>query len=155
MNIKITAFITLLLYVMVISQSIFYILAVSRVMKNMCASAYIETRKLLDKHLRPSLPAVYYAALIATIVLTGFSLINPSGILFICSLIALVALVVDVALSMKGNVPLNKVINSWNEADYPENWRQYRSRWFAAYNIRQIANLTGFVSLLAGIIFGM
>jgi len=154
MEIKITLFITLLLYAFVISQSLFYILAMSNVLKNMQPATYIESRKLLDKNLRASLPAVYYSALIASIALTAFCVINPSGVLFICSVIALVALLADLVLTIKGNLPINETINSWSASDYPANWKEYRSKWFMIYNIRQSANIIGFVSLLAGVIFG-
>ena len=154
MEIKITLFITLLLYAFVISQSFFYILAMSRVTKSMQPVTYIESRQLLDKTLQSSLSLVYYLALAASIALTSFCVINPSGILFICSVISLLSLIIDVVLTLKGNVPLNKIINTWTASDYPANWKEYRSKWLAIYNLRQVANITGFISLLAGLIFG-
>ena len=154
MEIKINLFITLLLYAFVISQSFFYILAMSNVLKNIQPATYIESRKLLDKNLRASLPVVYYLALIASIALTAFCLVNPSGLLFICSVIALAALLADAVLTMKGNKPINKTINTWSASDYPANWKEYRSKWFIVYNMRQVANIIGFVSLLAGLVFG-
>lgn len=154
MEIKITLFITLLLYAIVISQSFFYILAMSNVLTNMQPGTYIELRKLLAKNLRASLPILYYLALIASIALTAFCVINPSGVLFICSVIALAALLTDMALTIKGNRPINETINTWSVSDYPVNWKEYRSKWFSIYNMRQVANIIGFVSLLAGLIFG-
>ncbi len=155
MEIKITLFITLLLYAAVISQSFFYMLAMSNVMKNMQATAYIEARQLLDKNLRSRLTGVYYCALIASVALTSFSVTNPKGMLFICSIIALFALIIDVILTIKGNKPLNKVFNSWTISNYPADWSQYRNRWFAFYNVRQIVNISGFIVLLAGLVFGI
>lgn len=154
MEIKITLFITLLLYAFVISQSFFYILAMSRVLKEMQPAAYIEARQLLDKNLQVSLRSVYYLALAASVALVAFCVVNPVGLLFICSIVALVSLIVDILLSLKGNVPLNKIINTWTVSDYPRNWKEYRSRWSAIYMIRQAVNITGFISLLAGLIFG-
>jgi hypothetical protein len=154
MEIKITLFITLLLYTIVISQSLFYILAMSRVMKQMQPATYIESRQLLDKDLRHSLRSVYYLTLAASIALTAFCVINPTGLLFICSIIALLLLIIDITLSLKGNTPLNKVINTWTATSYPRNWKRYRSKWFAIYTIRQTANIIGFISLLTGLIFG-
>jgi hypothetical protein len=138
----------------VISQSLFYILAMSKTAKSMQPVTYIELRQLLDKNLQSSLSLVYYLALAASIALTSFCVINPSGFLFICSIISLVSLIIDVALTLKRNVPLNKIINSWTASDYPVNWKEYRSKWFSIYNLKQVANITGFISLLAGLIFG-
>jgi hypothetical protein len=117
-------------------------------------ATYIESRQLLDKNLQVTLRLIYYLTLVASIALTSFCVINPTGILFICSLISLHLLVIDIVLSLKGNGPLNKIINSWTASEYPDNWKEYRSKWFAIYNIRQAANITGFISLLAGLIFG-
>ena len=155
MLIKITLFITLLTYAMVISQSFFYILAMSVTLKKMRAQTYIETRNLLTETLQTPLQVVYYTTLAASVLLTAFSVVNPGGILFITSLISLIALLADVLLALKGNIPLNKFINSWTSRDYPYNWRQYRAKWFTLYHVRQALNITGFVSLLAGLIFGI
>jgi len=154
MEIKITLFITLLLYACVAAQSFFYILAMSRTAKSMQPVTYIESRQLLDKNLQVTLKLVYYLTLIASIALTSFCVINPSGILFICSVVSLLLLVIDIVLSLAGNVPLNRIINTWTVSNYPPNWKEYRSKWFAIYNIRQAVNITGFVSLLGGLIFG-
>ena len=155
MAIKITLFITLLMYAVVISQSFFYILAMSVTLKKMRAQTYIETRNLLTTNLQAPLQIVYYTTLSASVLLTAFCVVNPGGLLFITSLIALVALLADVVLALKGNIPLNKFINSWTSWDYPDNWQQYRAQWFNLYHIRQVLNITGFVSLLAGLIFGI
>lgn len=154
MEIKITLLITLMLYTIVTSQSVFYTLAMSNTMKNMQPAIYFESRKLLDKNLQNSLKNIYYLALAASVLLVSFCVINPSGLLFICSVVALILLIVDALLALKGNIPLNKIFNSWTASDYPDNWKQYRSKWFVIYNIRQAANIIGFVCLLAGLIFG-
>lgn len=155
MEIKITLFITLLAYAIVISQSFFYMLAMSNVMKKMQVTAFIEARQLLDKNLSVSLSAVYYAALGSTIALVAFCVTNPSGFLFISSVVALAALLADIAIILSGNKPVNREINSWTIANYPTNWTSYRQKWFSYYNIRQAINLTGFIVLLAGMVFGM
>jgi hypothetical protein len=155
MEIKITLFITLILYSVVISQSFFYILAMSNVTKSMQPATYIESRKLIDKNLRSSLATVYYLVLAASVLLVSFCVINPSGLLFICSIISLISLIADVALTLKGNVPLNKIINTWTTTDYPSDWKEYRAKWLSIYSIRQAVNIIGFVSLLSGLIFGM
>jgi hypothetical protein len=155
MEIKITLFITLVSYAIVISQSFFYLLAMTGAVKNMQVATYIESRKLLDSRLRKTLAGAYYFTLLASIALTAFCVTNPSGLLFISAIIALVALLADIFLTLKGNRPLNQVINTWTATSYPANWYDYRSRWFAFYTIRQIINLTGFIALVAGMVFGM
>jgi hypothetical protein len=118
-------------------------------------ATYIESRQLLDRNLQSNLKIVYYLTLASSVLLVAFCVVNPSGLLFICAMIALVSLVADIALTLKGNVPLNKVINTWTTSSYPSNWQEYRSKWLSIYSLRQAVNIIGFVSLLTGLIFGM
>lgn len=155
MEIKITLFINLLLYSFVISQSFFYILGMASATRNMQPATYIESRKLLDNSLAKTLSSVYYLALVSSLALVTFCLVNPSGTLFICSIISFGALIGDVVLAVKGNIPLNRIINSWTDREYPSNWQEYRSRWFKFYKTRQALNVAGFMSLLTGMVFGM
>lgn len=145
----------MLLYAVVSSQSFFYMLAMSNTMKNMQAGTYIESRKLLDKNLKASLQTVYYLALAATFALVVFCVTNPTGLLFISAIVALVLLLADAILALKGNIPLNNIFNSWTSSNYPANWKEYQSKWFTIYNVRQAANILGFLMLLAGLVFGM
>lgn len=154
MGIKIALFITFLLYAAVISQSIFYLLGMTSVTRRLQAATYIEARQLLDSSLRPTLSGVYYATLLSSIVLATLCVTNPSGLLFISAIVALLAIIIDIIITLKGNRPLNEIINSWSTATYPPNWNQYRNRWLTIYQARQVVNLTGFLALLTGMIFG-
>jgi hypothetical protein len=151
MAIKISLFITLALYAVIVSQSLFYILALSDTMRKMQLSTYIESRKLIDQNLRKTLTSVYYLALASSLLLTAFAATNPSGVLFISSLVAFFLLLLDAMLSLKGNVPINDLINSWTENDHPTDWQKYRARWFCIYQVRQVANIAGFIALLTGL----
>ncbi len=155
MLIKITLFITLVCYTVIISQSFFYVLAISGATKKMQAPTYIEIRQLIDRELLQKLQPMYYITLPVCLLLISFSVVNPNGVLFIVSVIAFAALVVDVVLALKGNMPMNRVINQWTASSYPHDWQQYRNRWLTIYHIRQAVNLTGFTALLAGLVFGL
>ncbi len=155
MLIKITLFITLVCYSIISSQSFFYMLALSGATKRMKAPTYIEIRQLVDRELLQKLKLMYYITFAVCLLLISFSVVNPAGLLFICSVIAFAALVIDILLALRGNMPMNRIINQWTASDYPDNWQQYRSRWFSIYHIRQAANLTGFTALLLGLVFGL
>ena len=66
---------------------------------------------------------------------------------------ALLALLIDIFFLLKGNQPINKVFQSWNGENYPENWEEVRKKWFTHYHRRQIAGLMGFFCLLIGAFF--
>ena len=153
MEINIVIFITLLAYSLVVSQSFSYIIALTDAQKNMQAATYIELRKLLDKNFRKKYSFVIYLSLISSVVLTILTSMNTSSMLFIGSSIALLALVIDIALTLKGNMPINNLINTWSADNYPSNWKSYRAKWLSVFEKRQIANIIGFLSLLFGAIF--
>jgi MFS superfamily sulfate permease-like transporter len=56
---------------------------------------------------------------------------------------------------MKGNMPINNLINTWTAENYPANWEYYRAKWLRIFFYREIATITGFVSLVTGVVFGM
>ena len=153
MEINIILFFNLLLYAIVASQSFAYIIALANVQKNLQANTYIEVRKLLDRNFMKKYTRVVYLALLSTTLLSVLTSVQPDSLLFITSVIAWIALIIDVILAVKGNMPINKTINNWNHDNYPANWHEYRTKWFNIYSKRQTINITGFLCLIVGIVF--
>lgn len=151
---KIILLLTLLAYSIIVSQSFMYILALKQVQLNLDADSYTEFRKLIDVSMRGNFKYVIFVALLTNLVLVISTIKNPSSLLFITTVIAFVALVVDTLLTVKGNLPINDIINSWSSDSYPTNWIDYRTKWFSIFQYRQITNITGFISLLIGAVFG-
>ncbi len=154
MGTNITLLITLLAYSMVVSQSFMYILAFKNVQFSLPAGPYTQMRKLIDSNMRASFTYVIYAALLANLVLVLLTIQHPGSLLFITATVALVALVIDVWLTLKGSLPINDVINAWPVDGVPSDWAVYREKWFSVFQYRQVANIIGFLSLLAGTVFG-
>lgn len=151
---KIILFITLLAYAVIASQSFMYILSLKQVQLNLGANAYTEIRKLTDTSMRANFKYVIYAALLANLLLVISTIKTPNSLVFISAIIAFAALVTDVLLTLKGNLPINDVINTWQVDNIPGNWTAVRASWFRIFQYRQVANITGFVSLLAAVVFG-
>jgi hypothetical protein len=97
---------------------------------------------------------VIYAALLANLLLIIITVKSPNILLFITAVVSMLSLVVEILLTMKGSLPINDVINAWPANNYPANWTVFRERWFTIFQYRQIASITGFVSLLIGAVFG-
>lgn len=154
MTTRIILLFTLLAYSIIVSQSFMYILSLKHVQLNLDANAYIELRKLIDASMRANFKYVIYAALLTNLALVLSTIKNPGGLLFISASIALVALIIDVLLTVKGNLPINDTINTWSSNSYPANWEEYRAKWLSIFQYRQIASITGFISLLIGAVFG-
>lgn len=154
MTSKIIFFLTLLTYSIIVSQSFMYILALKDVQLNLRAGPYTEVRKLIDTSMRSNFKYVIYAALFFSLLLVILNIKNPGSLVFIAASIAFVALVADTLLTVKGNLPINDIINSWTADNIPANWADYRAKWFRIFQYRQVANITGFVSLLVAAVFG-
>ena len=153
MLIKIVSFINLLAYAIVVSQSFMYILALKNTQLALRAPSYIEVRQLIDKNMRSSFKYVLYLALASSVALVILHVKDPGSIAFITAAVAFVALIIDILLTVKGNLPVNDIINGWSPDKYPDNWQQVRQQWFTIFQYRQIANITGFISLLVGMVF--
>ncbi|HEY0679540.1 MAG TPA: hypothetical protein VGD17_14750 [Chitinophagaceae bacterium] len=152
MLLKTFMLINLLGFSFIVSQAFFYLLALGNAQKNLQAPAYVELRNLIDRNLMTKFRIVYYVTLVSSITVALLTIHEPAGLLFITSAIACVALWVDVFVMFRGNIPLNKIIQTWTPDNYPGNWKDYRNRWFKYYEQRQVACIIAFLSLLTGII---
>ncbi|MEI9955433.1 MAG: hypothetical protein WDM90_03780 [Ferruginibacter sp.] len=103
--------------------------------------------------MRSNFKYVIYAALLANLLLVITTIKNPGSIVFITAAIALVCLIADILLTLKGNLPINDIINQWSADNYPANWQAFRTKWFTIFQYRQVATIIGFVSLLIGVVF--
>ncbi len=151
---KIVFLCTLVAYSIIVSQSFMYILALRQVQLNLKASSYTEFRKLIDVSMRNNFKYVVYTALITNLFLVILTFRNPGSLLFIAATIAFIGLITDTLLMVKGNLPVNDIINKWTFESYPENWSEYREKWLNIFQYRQFSNIIGFISLLFGAVFG-
>jgi hypothetical protein len=146
--------ITLLAYSIIVSQSFMYILALRGVSVRLDSITYIELRKQIDRSMRATFKYAMYSGLLLNLLLIIVTARYPFSVLFIASTISFIALVVDTMITIKGNIPVNNIINSWTAQNHPANWSDFRGMWLRYFRYRQIANITGFVSLVAGAVFG-
>jgi hypothetical protein len=151
---KIILLITLITSGVIVSQPFMYLLALNYVLKNLQANTYIEVRKLIDTAMNSTFRYTLYTALLANIVLVAVNVQALCSLYFITAAIALVCLVADVLLAVKGNIPINKTIGTWSADNYPNNWTSYRDKWFDIFKWRSFAAISAFISLLIGAIFG-
>jgi len=151
---KITILLNLVSFAFVVSQPLFYILAMSEAQKSLRPSSYVELRNLLDKKLQVNLRIVYYTTIFSNLLLILVSMYVQSTVLLVTSIIAMGSLIADMILLFKGNIPVNKAIQTWTPENFPPDWKNYRNKWFFYYHRRQVVDIIGFFSLLAGAVFG-
>jgi hypothetical protein len=153
MVIKIILLFTVLLYSVIASQSISYIISLADVQRHMSVTEYISFRKRTDENFRSKFGAIVYAALIANAALVVACSFAASFFLLIGSIVSMLLLSADTFITVKYNLPINNTVNEWSAENYPADWSWYRQQWLAVFFKRQCLNLTGFVSLVAGAVF--
>ena len=153
MLLSIVKLLYLLVYSVIASQPIFYVLALSRVQKQMRPASYIEMRNLIDKEIEIGLKITYYSLLALSITITALHVMQSDKLYIITSVVSLVTIISDLFLAVKRNVPINSKIREWTPENYPADWYQYRDKWFYYFNLRKTLIIIGFVSAFVGIIF--
>jgi hypothetical protein len=153
MELKILIFLNILVYSIIVGQSFMYIIALRNVQESMGAASYIELRKLLDRNFLKKFKPVVYSALVLGLALVVAAAFQSSTVLLAGSALAFAGLLIDVALIVKGDMPINRIINTWTLETFPANWIEYRSKWLYWFSWRQIANISGFIALLIAAIF--
>ncbi len=148
--IRILFLISLITYSVVVSQPLFYLVAMGGAQRALSAAAYIELRQRINALMTRRLPAIYLSTLIAVVAALSVSLWVGNAIGSIAAGTALGCLVADVALMLRKNVPINGVIDQWSMTDYPADWESYRARWSEGFAYRQVALLVGYAALLVG-----
>lgn len=143
----------LLAYSTVVSQPLFYLVALTSVQRALSGPAFVELRQRINAAMDRRIPALYLTTLVTTLVLLALSWRAGTWTLLITTIVALACLVADAALMVRKNVPINAVMSRWSTTNYPGDWELYRARWFEIFGYRQVVLLIGFVSLLFGAVF--
>ena len=143
----------LIAYSIVVSQPLAYILVMGKAQRALSAPAYIELRQRISPVMARRLPVIYLSTLGTTLLLLALSLGGGNWISIVTTTVAILCLVMDLVFMMRENVPINGVIDQWSTADYPDDWDDYRTKWFAIFAYRQVVLLVGFFSLLVGAVF--
>lgn len=155
MTIKIVFLLTLLAHSIIVSQPFMYMLALKNVQSNLDIGPYMELRKRIDANMRKNFKYVIYTALVANLLLVVLTAGSPGSLLFGTAVLALLTLLADIFIMMKGNMPINDVINTWTPEQYPADWTDYRERWFRFLGYRGVLSIIGFAGLLIAAVFGM
>lgn len=151
MTVTIIAVAALLAYSFLVSQPFMYIIALKNVQRSMNAASYIELRKLLDRNFRSTFKYVVYTSLLVNILLLIVAAAAANALLVICAAISFSCLIADILLMQKGNIPINTIINTWDENNYPVTWQSYRRKWLLFFKYRQRFSIAGFIALCIGV----
>src|SRR5687768_8248588 len=103
----------LLSYLLVTSQVLFYLFILSDALKAISLDGFFEQRKAIDSLMLGRFKLMYYSCLAISVLTVLIAARNPSSSFFISSLIALIFLIVDLAITIKGSLPLNAIAHTY------------------------------------------
>lgn len=140
----------LLLYLVVVSQGIFYLLAASKAFSGISIDAYAEVRNSIDQAIEGPLKVLYPATLLIGLITTFALAKSPGSLAFITAAIAFACIVVDLSMAVKVNIPINEQFHTYSAGIEGVNWESLRQTWLRFLEYRGVVQVVGFLALLVG-----
>lgn len=141
---------TLFAYALVMSQPLFFAFALGRASLALSGPAYVELRQRINAAITRPLVAVYALTFVGCLAVAGLAAKEGTHATAAGVGLAALALVVDLVLAAKGNVPLNAAMNQWDPAALPPDWATKRAAWHRVFAVRQVVLCIGFVAFVVG-----
>ena len=115
--------------------------------KSLPEQMWTESFQLEDALFAKVMPPLFLTTLAALLVSCFVTRGSGRGLFVAATAFMLVVLIV----TLRGEVPLNKQIQTWVPGAAPANWADIRDRWLANHLVRTIAGLFGFVCAAVGV----
>lgn len=144
----------LLLFLVVVSQGIFYLFCLSKTLSGIPIDTYAEIRNSIDQVIEPRLKLVYPATFLVGLAATIFLIKSPGSPAFITTAIAFLCVSIDLLLAIRFNIPINTQFHQYATNVQDLDWESLRSTWLKYLEYRGVVQVIGFLSLLAGLIKG-
>lgn len=117
---------------------------------DLSATQYAAMHQMRDKTFRNVMPALgittFGLALISTVV--GLS----SGTPRLLGAATLMLLLIDIAVAVSRQLPLNQKIQTWSEATIPDDWERVRNQWAFHHTVRSMLGLAAFACFLTAVL---
>lgn len=134
-------------------NSLAFVLGMGNAIENLSVGSYIELYQSMDTALTVWTPMFY-------VIVTGLMAASLwvlrkewKSVEFMLVAFALICVLDELAMTWSGNLPLNRLIHSWQSISPPSNWSEVRSQWLRFMYIRSALLISGFGLLLASSFF--
>lgn len=144
----------LIFLLIIVSQGIFYLFALSKAFSEISITAYAEIRNSTDRVIESRLKFVYPMAVLLGLITTLSLIKSPGSLAFITAAIACACLLIDLILAIKFNMPINALFNEFDTGSRDLDWESLRRTWLKFMCFRGVIQVLGFLSLLVGLVKG-
>jgi uncharacterized membrane protein len=117
---------------------------------DLSAAQYIALHQMRDKTFRKVMPVLGSTTLGLVLISTVVGL--ASGTPRLLGAAAVVLLMLDIALAMSRQLPLNRTIQSWTETAVPDHWARVRDHWALHHNLRTVLGMAAYACYLAAVL---
>lgn len=149
---NILRFIHLLFYFLVAVQLTYYVYLMGDALKLVNIASFLDERRIVHPMVLHKHKAVYYLTLFLSLLVIAISL-RYDRFTSITYTIAFICLVTEVIIAVKGNGPLNELVQQFSSHESVHNWEEIRSEWIRLIKLRGYIILVGMTAIFAGLIF--
>jgi hypothetical protein len=107
---------------------------------------YMAMHQMRDKTYRVVMPPF---RLVTLALVGGAAYVAQNGLAQWLAAASAALIVIDIVLTVKLQVPLNRTVQSWTASTIPANWAEIRDRWDAGHNLRLVLALASFICVVA------
>ena len=148
MVLKTIQFIQVSLLCVIAGQAFFYLIGGTAGVRNVSVGSFIEQRKAIDPVIAPILKILYPLCAITGVLVLILLRQQFYSLTFLLSALALLLVLVDMAVAVKGEVPINQQVIGWTAIAHPDNWATVRDQWLTYMHWRQGCSITALLCLL-------
>lgn len=151
-SVKIILMLYLACYLMVSAQLIYYVIVMGEALKKIPIQHFLQLRKLIDPLVVTRYRWVYGLCLVLSASAMLLSQYDTFSAVDIYLVISFACLVLDIALALKGNLPLNTLVNAGTLGEHWLKWEILRIKWIRLIRYRGVISGVGMVTLLVGLV---
>ena len=115
------------------------------------AALFIEVHQGRDRVAARVMPILGNVAIVFVALGVFFAREVPAA--FALSLAGLVLVIGDMVVTLLGNVPINRLVQSWRPNEPPAEWKRLRDRWERLHTLRTLLIVSGFALYAASVVF--
>lgn len=141
-----TAFLALLFAGLLAGEELTVTLGVRGALASLDVASHLAARQALIYRLRVIVPTTFFLALVPA---AASAILEPSATGAWARFAGVVLLLVWLAVTLLGTIPINAAALSWAPSAPPSDWRTLVERWERLNSVRTLSAVAAFAALLA------
>lgn len=119
------------------------------VLRRLPQSVHLASVQVLGRILGKVMP-IWMPLIIVSALPVLYFIGDANSAAFWLTVAGMICIVLMSAISLLGNVPINKQVIEWNPQSPPDNWLELRNRWDSLHRVRVVLDIAALILLLLG-----